>query len=444
MKKPRKALMSLFLLVLSIALILSGCSSKESNGQNGNGPEKGGKVVVDFWTFWGSEIRRPVIEKIISDFNKSQDRIEVKHTYLPWGDIWTKNLASIAAGNPADLIINDINSVSTRAKNAQNTNLAKYIAKDPELKNRFYPELYKATLYKGDPYALPFNTDTRLLFYNKDMFKEAGLDPNSPPKTWAELEEYGKKLDVKKGKKYTRIGYLPNYGIASDVWMITADGKGYWDFKAKKPIINDPKNVEALTWVKNYYDSYGDKVINSFKAEFGEETADPFVAGKLAMTTDAATFYTKIRDYGKDINFGVAPLPEMQPGSGHTSWGGGFAAEIPKGAKHPKEAFEFLKYLTDVQAQQYWAEKNFDNVANKKASENASKSKDFTDDGKMVYSAAVDNMKQTLLTPTPLEAPDYTNLINPELDAVLLGKKSPKEGLDAAQKAVKKLVKSNK
>ncbi|MCM3115041.1 ABC transporter substrate-binding protein [Neobacillus sp. MER 74] len=445
MKTVRKTLMTLLILAMSFSLILTGCSSKESGAnESGSKSKNGEKVVIDFWTFWGSETRRPIIEKIIDDFNKSQDKIEVKHTYLPWGDVWTKNLASIAAGNPADLIINDINAVGHRAKNNQNTNLAKYLKKDPAVKDRFFPELYNASLYKGDPYALPFNTDTRLLFWNKKMFKEAGLDPNTPPKTWAELEEMGKKLDVKKGNKYERIGYLPNQGIGADVWMINADGKGYWDFDANKAVINDETNVKALTWMKNYYDYYGDKTINNFKAEFGEQTADPFVAGKLAMTTDNANFFTKIRDYGEGMEFGVAPLPEMEPGTGNESWGGGFVAEIPKGAKHPDEAWEFLKYLTDVQAQEYWAVKNFDIVANKEAAEKASTSTEFTEDGKKVYSLANENMKQTLLTPTPIEAPDYINLIQPEIESVLLGKKSPKEGLDDAQKAVEELVKNNK
>jgi multiple sugar transport system substrate-binding protein len=428
-----------FIVILS--LLLSACSSDATGGKSEKNSE--GKVVIDFWTFWGSEIRRPVIEKIIEDFNNSQDDIEVKHTYLPFGDIWTKNLASIAAGKPADIIINDINQVAHRAKNNQTTNLAEYIEKDPEVKDRFFPELYNASLYKGDPYALPFNTDTRMLFYNKDMFKEAGLDPNKPPATWEELQEYGKKLDVKNGNKYDRIGYLPNYKMGAEVWMVNADGKSYWDYEKSKTIINDKSNIEALKWFKDYYDYYGSDVINSFQAEFGEETADPFIGGKLAMTTEQTNFYTKIRDYGENINFGIAPLPEKEPGNGQTSWGGGFVAEIPKGAKHPDEAWEFLKYLTDVQAQEHWAVKGFDNVANIEASEKAAQNPEFSEDGKMVYEASVKNLEQTIITPVPLEAPDYTNLINPELEKVLLGEKTPEEGLDDAQKAVEQFVKNN-
>lgn len=445
-KVRRSSMILAVVLTLFVSAFLSGCAglTPSSSDNGGSGETKGDKTVIDFWTFWGSETRRPIIEKIIDDFNASQDEIFVKHTYLPFGDIWTKALAATAAGDPPDVIINDINKVAHRAKENQNTNLSKYIKEDPAVKDRFYPDLYKATLYKGDAYALPFTTDTRFLFWNKDLFREAGLDPDTPPKTWAEIEEFAKKLDKKKGERYETIGFLPRQGIGPDIWMANADGQRYWDYEKNKPVINQPTDVQALKWIKNYEDRYGRETINNFIAKFGEQTADPFVSGQIAMIIQAATDYTKIRDYGKGMNFGVAPIPEMEPGTGHTSWGGGFVAEIPKGAKHPDASWEFIKYLTGAKASEYWAVKNFDNVANIEASENAINNDEFSEDDKRVYKMAVENMEHTILTPVPLTAPDYISLITPELDAALLGQKSARDALDDAQKAVEQLVKSNK
>lgn len=82
-----KKSISFFIVMMMIIGILSGCSSKDSSA---SGKTQDGKTVVNFWSFWGSETRRPIIEKIVKDFNESQDKILVKHTYLPWGDIWTK------------------------------------------------------------------------------------------------------------------------------------------------------------------------------------------------------------------------------------------------------------------------------------------------------------------------------------------------------------------
>ena len=426
----------LALILVSFLLIglLAGCAGEPKAEAE---KTKDGKVIVNFWTFWGSETRRPIIEKIIDDYNQSQDKVFVKHTFLPWGDIWTKNLASVAAGNPADVIINDINTVSQRAENKQVEDLSKYA--DESFKQQFYPHLWDTVEYKGKPYAIPFNTDTRLLFYNKKAFKEAGLDPNKPPTTWAELEEYAKKLDVKKGDNYERIGFYPLWGSAgASSWMTNADnGKGFID--NGELAIDTPNKVEALEWILGWKERLGENTVQSFQAEFGSEQANPFIAEKVAMWVDVGTFYTQLRDYGQDVEFGVAPIPSKEEGTGNWAEGGGFVAEIPKGAKHPKEAMDFIKYLTSVDAQKYWAVKNYDNVANKEAAE--ATVAELKGPDKIVFEATVKNLEQTKMFPVPVEYPDYHSRINPQIDHALLGKISPEKALEKAEEDVEKMKK---
>nr|WP_285847048.1 ABC transporter substrate-binding protein [Sporosarcina luteola] len=421
-------------------LILSGCAGFKTG--DSKSADSGDKVVIDFWSFWGSEIRRPVIDKIVADFNESQDKIEVKHTFVPWGDIWTKELAAIAAKNPPDVVINDINATALRGQKNQAMNLSQFLEKD-DISDRFYEELWNATLYEGDSYGIPFNTDTRILFYNKTAFKEAGLDPEKPPATWEELWEYAEKLDVKNGDTYDRIGFYPLWGVNSDVWMLNSDGKNFFD-EDGAPIIDTEANRETLEWVLDWHEKYGANTINSYKSQIDSQQGNPFFNGKLAMYVNTPTFYTQIRDYAPDLDFGVAMLPEREPGSGNTSWGGGFVAEIPQGSKHPEEAWEFIKHLTDAEAQEYWAVKNFDNVANIEAAENAAKNSEMPDRDKVVYQMAIDNMENTLLTPVPVNAPDFMNLVNPELDSILLGKKSIEQGLKDAQQSLEKLIEKSK
>ncbi|KOF12000.1 ABC transporter substrate-binding protein [Planococcus glaciei] len=432
------------ILIAGLALILSGCSGFQTNNSGGDeaAVNEDGKTVVDFWTFWGSEIRRPIIEQIITDFNESQDEIEVKHTYLPFGDIWTKELAAIAAGDPPDVVINDINATALRGQKKQAMNLSKFLEED-DISKRFYPELWDATLYEGDSYGIPFNTDTRVLFYNKDAFKEAGLDPEKPPTTWAELEEYAAKLDKKAGSNYDRVGFYPLWGIGYDVWLLNANGQSYFDDQDNFEV-DTAKNEEVLNWLKSWKDKYGEDVVNSYQAQIDSQQGHPFFTGDLAMIAQAPTFYTQIRDYAPDLNFGVIELPEYEEGNGNTSWGGGFVAEIPEGSKNSEAAWEFIKYLTDVEAQEYWAVKNFDNVANIEAAEAAAKSDEFTEDGTMVYEKAVENMEHTLLTPVPVIAPDFTSLINPNIDEFLLGSMTAKEALAKSQADVENLIEKNK
>ncbi|MDI2587572.1 extracellular solute-binding protein [Psychrobacillus sp. NEAU-3TGS] len=305
--------------LVAVMLLLSGCAGFQVGGDKGAAleAEAEGKVVVDFWSFWGSEIRRPVIEKIIEDFNNSQDEIVVKHTFVPWGDIWTKELASIAAGDPPDVVINDINATALRGQKKQAMNLSQFLEKD-DISERFYPELWEATLYEGDSYGIPFNTDTRILYYNKEAFKEVGLDPEKPPTTWAELEEYAAKLDKKNGDTYDRLGFYPLFGINYDVWMLNAAGKNVVDHKGNVEVDTDI-NRKTLDWLLGWKERYGDNVINSYKSQIDSQQSNPFFTGKLAMFVNTPTFNTQIRDYAPELDFGVAMLPESEPGNGHTS-----------------------------------------------------------------------------------------------------------------------------
>ncbi|MFF2501118.1 ABC transporter substrate-binding protein [Peribacillus sp. NPDC058075] len=421
-----------FIFILLFSLILSACS--EGSGSGARGESKDEKVVLDFQTFWGSETRKPVIEKIVSDFNKSQDQIEVKHTFVPWGDIWTKNTAAVAAGNPADVIVNDIFTVAVRAENGQTEDLTKYLSEN--LKNKLYPNLWESGLYQNKVYGVPFITDNRLLFYNKDAYKEAGLDPEKPPTTWHELEEHAKKLDVKKGNSYERIGYYPLWGsFGASSWMSNADdGEGY--FEDGKVNFATANKIEGLEWVAGWQKRLGQKNIQAFEAEFGNGQTNPFISGKVAIWTDTANFYTQIRDSKTDINFGIAPIPAFKEGGRNWNEGGGFVMEVPKGSDHPKEAAKFIEYLTSDKVQKYWAEKNFDNVANKNAADSVVDG--LEGDGKMVYESAVNNLKDTPFHTVPVKYPDYKSIVDPIIDNAIQGKISPEQALKKAEKDVKK------
>ena len=87
-----------------------------------------GEVVeLEFWGWWSSDARKPHIEKMVNDFNESQDRIHVTYVDIPWGDIFTKNIAQIAAGNPCDVMAGNFGDVSYRASQSQLTALDDYM-----------------------------------------------------------------------------------------------------------------------------------------------------------------------------------------------------------------------------------------------------------------------------------------------------------------------------
>ncbi|HEY4538303.1 MAG TPA: ABC transporter substrate-binding protein [Erysipelothrix sp.] len=436
MKKNKKLIIITF---VALTLCLMACGQKKDTQKNISKDEKtNDRVELDFWTFWGGGSRREVIEEIIQEFNDSQDAIEVKHKYQPWGDIWTKSLAAIAAGNPPDVIVQDINSVRQRAEAKQNTNIQSFLKSED--KERFYPQLWETALYEDEAYGLPFNTDTRVIFYNKKLMKEVGVSEEEMPTTWKEIEILAKKLDIKKDNKYERIGFYPMWHVEADTWALNADGGVSWFDDEEKVKIDTPYKVEALQWLIDWKKHYGTDTINQYEAEFGSGVADPFLSGLVAMRADNLNYYSNIMDNAsEDFEFGVIQLPEREEGTGHWSWGGGFVVEIPFGAEHPEESFEFMNYLTSKNVQMKFGEKSFDIMANQEANLALVKGDSLDQTGKMIYAMADKNFRETTLTPTPLSAPGFQSVLKGYLDDILLGKTTPEKGLSDAQKAVEKL-----
>jgi multiple sugar transport system substrate-binding protein len=443
-RKSWKKYILLFVVAL-VALVLVACGGTNEGSSPDGGAAEGEVVELEFWSFWGGGPRRETIEAIIEDFNASQDRIEVTHVYQPWGDIWTKSLAAVSAGNPPNIVVQDINTVRQRADANQATNLQEFIdASDEDIESRFYPQLWDTVIHGDEAYGLPFNTDTQVLFYNKDLFEEAGLDPNSPPTTWEELEEYARQLEVQDGDNWSRFGFYPLWNLGADVWALNADNGTSWFDEDGNVTINSEPKVAALEWILEWQDYYGQDNINAYQAEFGSGVSDPFLSELIAMRGQNINYYTDLRENApEDFNFGVAPLPEYEEGSGPWSWGGGFVLEIPYGAEHAEEAYEFIEHATSTEVQERFGLASFDIMANQEANENLVEHPELDEEGQMIYELAHDNLEVTQITPVPLTAPDFIPLVNGQIDEALLGTKTPKEALDDAQASVENLVEQN-
>jgi multiple sugar transport system substrate-binding protein len=117
---------------------------------------------------------------------------------------------------------------------------------------------------------------------------------------------------------------------------------------------------------------------------------------------------------------------------------------VPYGAKDPEASYEFIKYLSTPEVQEKFGEKSFDIMANRTANENLVNNDNLDENGQMIYQMADENFANTVITPVPLTAPDFSSLVNEQIDQIMLGSKTPAEGLADAQKAVEDLVEQNK
>ncbi|MCR2822912.1 ABC transporter substrate-binding protein [Lederbergia panacisoli] len=329
--------------ILSLSLFLAGCSSKDK-ASGGNKGGEGGKTEVTFW-HGSTGIGLEALENMVKSFEESHPDIKIKMVYTEANEgADQKLLTSVTGGNPPDVAAFDRFKVGSWAAQGALTDLTDMAAADGISQDRYYQYAWDEASYQDKLYAIPYSTDSRLLYYNKDHFKEVGLDPENPPKTIDELEAAAEKLTIKEGNRFKRIGFIPWYGQG---WLYSwgwSFGGEFFNESTGEVTANDPKVVEALQWMVDFGNKYNVEDISGFESSAGSDALDPFISGQLSMKIDGNWTVTGINKFKPDLNYGVTPIP-TPTGTDFTTWSGGHCFIIPKGAKNTEAAWEFLKYF---------------------------------------------------------------------------------------------------
>ncbi len=181
--------------------------------------------TVELWHFWGSPVRHNALRRVISACQQQLPNIKVNDTVKPVGEIWTSNLATVAAGaGMPDVIVSDRRTLPREAADGVYMSLQPWADRDNVRRDQFYNWAWDQGVYNGEIYGIPHETDVTVLFYNKDLFRQAGLDPDRPPATWDDLERYADKLDkIGPDGKLERVAFFPLWVRGVDVWQYTND-----------------------------------------------------------------------------------------------------------------------------------------------------------------------------------------------------------------------------
>jgi multiple sugar transport system substrate-binding protein len=279
--------------------------------------------------------------------------------------------------------------------------------------------------YKNHYYGLPLNTNTKIAIFNKELMKKAGI--TKIPKTFEELIAATKQAQ-KVGAKGIGIAGTGTWGMAP--FFLSLGGK-YTDDKYTKATgyLNSARSIIALQKLVSYYDQ---KLIGSSIVGGQPSTWDGMKANKYLMIDDGPWFYSIL---GNDIK--ATTTPALIPGNNGKgiSIVGGEDLVMFKGAKHPKEAWIFMKYLLSEEPQKIMGKKAGLIPTNKIAAN----SKDIIEDPVIKY--YVDQLKSTWAR-TP--HPNYERIqekVDIAFEKVFRHKATAKQALDEAAKAVDKLLK---
>jgi multiple sugar transport system substrate-binding protein len=179
-----------------------------------------------------------------------------------------------------------------------------------------------------------------------------------PPKTWAEVKSFSKKLTKYNDKnQIIQMGYIPEYGFSPGHGDLPTAIVQAWQLGAEILIENgrrvsltNPATVRALEWVTDFHKEYDMEQVSAFIAGFGYAEQHAFLSDKVAMMMLPNTYTDYINDYRPGMDYSVSIIPTF-PGKKSASASGSWWLGIPKGSKHPQEAWEFMKYMVDKDSQ---------------------------------------------------------------------------------------------
>ncbi|GIP35048.1 ABC transporter substrate-binding protein [Paenibacillus sp. J2TS4] len=360
-----KKMISPMLFALLISVLAAGCSTG-SNSAGGVTPsvtpeekptdkpkdtpsdKPKDTVEITFWHVWSEKDSGP-IEAAVEAFNKKQDRIKVK---VLGNQDATKQLTAISGGNPPDVALTFWNNIGPWADAGAVLELDDYFAKNNFDVKSVVPAAMERMKVGDKHYGVPFTMSmANTLMYNKQAFQEAGL--SEPPKTLEQLLDYAGQLTKKDGSgNITNVGFMPDYPWIDNVFWPVIFG-GSWVSDDGKVTPNRKENVASIEYQRKFYELYGNEALGKFKSGLGQRGTpqDPMLTGQIAMIIGWEYNFTEERTPDGPIGIAPFPYPADSPdleGAGMVSPRGVF---IPKKAKHPDEAWEFLQYLMSVDAQ---------------------------------------------------------------------------------------------
>lgn len=362
-KKKRSIVSIMVTLVFVMSLVLAGCSKKtETSGETPAASTvtetakaadataapteaptaaPAEKVKMGMWVQKFEDYNAAWYQRMVDKFNASHPNIEVELSVVPY-DAWAQKMKSAqAAGNAPEIYQNNFSSLPTAASHGEILPLDEYM--DPKVWDDLYDNVEGFVTVNGKHYGYPMLVETpTVLMYRKDMFTAAGLDPEKPPTTWAELLADAKKL-TKNGVYGINLAQgAVEYGWSTWGLQTMFGHRAISDDWSKATV------TDYLPLVKFFKDFWDAKVMPpvAFQGGYADNTA--LEEGKVAMASIGSWAIGVIRNNYPDVEskIGVAKMPSIDGDPNKpTSVLGGFELEIDGKAKHPKEAAEVISWI---------------------------------------------------------------------------------------------------
>jgi multiple sugar transport system substrate-binding protein len=386
-------------------------------------------IEIEFWQYF-YESKKLLVDDLIKEFEAENPDIKVKHQTFPYDSFIQKIATTVPAGRGPDVVTLYYGWFPTWITSGYLQPLPEDKISYEEIEQEFFPMVQSAK-FGGKYYGIPTAVRTLALFWNKDLFKKAGLDPEKPPTTWDEFVEYAKATTEKDADGKMQFAGYSFRPIGQDHhWFrecllrqnnapnISEDGKTVlWN--------STPEGYEAWEWYVDLVRKHG----IGDPAFYPDNQFQSFEVGRAAMVIEGSFRVEKLKAaIEKGINAGVSVLPANKSQATFASY---WVHGITRKAKDEKleAAIKFLKFLTGEKAMKAWLERVGELPARKALIDDPAISEDpiigpFVQQLPYAYSTFFIDEKAN------------RQAIADGVEAVLLKNEDPKKALDAAVEKV--------
>ncbi|MSS61676.1 MULTISPECIES: ABC transporter substrate-binding protein [Fusobacterium] len=415
-----------------ISLLLLGASTLAS-----------AKEKIIFWHAMGGNFQ-PTLNKIVEEYNKSQDKVEVEALYQGSYQEALNKFKSVQGTDKAPALI-QLNEISTEYmyNSGAITPMQEFVKKDNYDLTKLEDTLINYYTINGTLYSMPFNSSASILLYNKDAFKEVGLDPEKAPKSYKELAEAAKKLT----KGTERYGFA----MIMDAWFIEqllANENTLYvneeNGRAGKSPTAVAYNGEKIKTIFNWLnDMYRDNTATSYGKEY-QNTRAAFLSGKVSMYIDSSAGIQQLTELA-NFEIGSAYVPSENgeftgvPIGGASLW-------ITNSVSDEKQAaaWDFVKYAVSKESQALWASSTGYYSVNKEAYDLDLLKKDLEKTPQKLV--AVNEIKDTQKTAATSGAivgvfPELRKVMTDSMEKVYVGKEKIDKIIDKMVKESDRIVK---
>lgn len=385
-----------------------------------------------------------IIDGYAADFEKDNPGIKLRPIYSgSYQDTIAKALTAVKSGEPpvtSILLSTDMYTLIDEDAIVPFDDLIK-TAEDRAWLKSFFPAFMENSQTGGKTWGIPFQRSTVVLYYNKEAFKEAGLDPNRPPGTWQEMADYAQKLT-----KRDASGNVTQWGV-----QIPSSGFPYWLFQGLA--IENGVNLMNEAGTQVYYDKpevigalqYWVDLVNKYKVhppgivEWGTTPKD-FFERKVAMMWTTTGNLTNVKNNAK-FDFGVAMLPAGKQ-RGSPTGGGNFYIFKKSTPAQREAAFKFVKWATTPERAAKWGI-DTGYVAVRADAWDTPTMKQYVA-GFPPAAVARDQLPYAKAELSTHDNQRVTKALNDGLQAALTGTKSPEQAMKDAQREADRLLRSYK